>query len=89
MKRGAKKLQGEFTLDIREKCTIPEQSCCELNIGSISSYYGTSVLPDKVATTMAYVPFQTDTTMYKPETALKYGTVFPDLNKPFLGGKCI
>ena len=76
-------------MDIREKCTIPEQSCRELNIGSISSYYGTSVLPDKVATTMAYVPFQTDTTMYKPETALKYGTVFPDLNKPFLGGKCI
>ena len=76
-------------MDIREKCIIPEPTCCDLNIIGTGSYYGTSVLPDKVVTTMAYVPFQTDTTMYKPETALKYGTVFPDLNKPFLGGKCI
>jgi len=76
-------------LDINEKCKIAETDRCEVNICSTGSYYGTSTLPDTVVTAMAYVPFQTDTTMYKPEAALKYGTAFPDLNKPFLGGKCI
>lgn len=53
-----------------------------------SEYFGTPTLPETVAVTMAYIPFQTDTTQYMPETALKYGTLFPDLNKPFLGGAC-
>ncbi len=51
-------------------------------------YIGITVLPETVATKKAYVPFQTDTTEYKPEKALKCGTLFPDLNKPFLGGAC-
>ncbi len=51
-------------------------------------YFGVPTFPETVATTMAYVPFQTDTTQYTPETALKYGTLFPNLNKPFLGGAC-
>ena len=51
-------------------------------------YFGTPTLPETVATTMAYIPFQTDTTQYTPEAALKYGTLFADLNKPFLGGRC-
>ncbi|MBR0540943.1 MAG: spore coat associated protein CotJA [Clostridia bacterium] len=38
---------------------------------------------------MAYVPFQTNTTEYTLETALKNGTLFADLNKPFTGGKGI
>jgi len=76
-------------LSTKDKCNTPEPACCEVNICSTGSYYGTSALPDTTVTAMAYVPFQTDTTMYKPEAALKYGTVFPDLNKPFLGGKCI
>ena len=53
-----------------------------------SEYFGTTILPETVAVTMAYVPFQTDTTEYTPEMALKCGTLFPDLNKPFLGGVC-
>ena len=53
-----------------------------------SEYFGTPILPETVAVTMAYVPFQTDTTEYTPEKALKCGTLFPDLNKPFLGGEC-
>lgn len=76
-------------MDTREKCQASSSDRCEINICGTSSYYGTSALPDTVVTAMAYVPFQTDTTIYKPETALKYGTAFPDLNKPFLGGKCI
>ena len=51
-------------------------------------YNGISKLPQDTVTTMAYVPFQTNTTQYAPETALKNGTLFADLNKPFYGGKC-
>ncbi len=53
-------------------------------------YTGITPLPKNPVTTMAYVPYQTDTTMYSPENALKFGTAFVDLNKPFYayGGKC-
>ena len=53
-----------------------------------SEYTGVSPLPKTVVTAMAYVPFQTNTTQYQPENALKQGTLFANLNKPFLGGKC-
>lgn len=53
-------------------------------------YTGITPLPENPVTTMAYVPFQTNTTMYSPENALKFGTAFVDLNKPFYayGGRC-
>lgn len=54
-----------------------------------SEYFGVTPLPETVTTTMAYVPFQTNTTEYTLETALKNGTLFADLNKPFTGGKGI
>lgn len=59
-----------------------------IGIQSENKYSGTSALPKDAAVTMAYVPFQTDTTQYTPEMALSEGTLFPNLNKPFLGGKC-
>ncbi len=59
-----------------------------IGIQSENKYSGTSPLPKNAAVTMAYVPFQTDTTQYTPEMALSEGTLFPNLNKPFLGGKC-
>lgn len=34
---------------------------------------------------MAYVPWQTFQQVYEPDKALEYGTIFPELNKPFLG----
>ena len=34
---------------------------------------------------MAYVPWQRWGTLYDPEKGLECGTIFPDLNKPFLG----
>ena len=43
-------------------------------------------LPEDAAVTMAYVPFQTDNGVYEPAQALKSGTVFPVLDKPFLAG---
>lgn len=42
-------------------------------------------LPENPAVTMAYVPFQTDKSIYEPEMALREGTLFPVLNKPFHG----
>ncbi|MEG2395889.1 MAG: spore coat associated protein CotJA [Oscillospiraceae bacterium] len=64
------------------------ENCDCNNINEISEYKGVSSLPKVTTVTMAYVPFQTDTTMYDDETALKNGTAFPSLDKPFLGGKC-
>ena len=63
--------------------TKQKPECVEVR----SDYYGTPALPEKTVTTMAYVPFQTDTTQYTPEDALKFGTLFANLNKPFSGGK--
>lgn len=34
---------------------------------------------------MAYVPKQKFLNVYEPDKALKIGTIFPELNKPFLG----
>ena len=44
-----------------------------------------SALPDDPVVAMAYVPFQTDTAAYDEMQALKAGTLFPVLDKPFLG----
>ena len=42
-------------------------------------------LPANPVVAMAYVPFQTDTTTFDELQALACGTLFPCLNKPFLG----
>lgn len=34
---------------------------------------------------MAYVPWQTFTKSYEPQKALMIGTIFPELDKPFVG----
>jgi len=44
-----------------------------------------TALPDEPVVTMAYVPMQTDSTMYDDMKALAEGTLFPVLNKPFAG----
>jgi len=36
---------------------------------------------------MAYVPMQELNSVYEPETALTTGTLFPDLDKPWLAGR--
>ncbi len=43
-----------------------------------------------MALAIAYVPWQRWNETYEPEKALKAGTIFPELNKPFLGkrGAC-
>lgn len=42
--------------------------------------------PDNADVTMAYIPYQLDRTSYSQDEALKNGTLFTALNKPFLGG---
>lgn len=42
-------------------------------------------LPQDAAVTMAYVPLQLELVTYDEDKALKNGTLFPALNKPFLG----
>ena len=45
----------------------------------------TSALPENPVATMAYVPFQTDATVYDEMKTLRAGTLFPVLDKPFKG----
>ncbi len=42
--------------------------------------------PDDYSVAMAYVPVQTDTTVYDEMQALCEGTLFAALNKPFMRG---
>lgn len=42
-------------------------------------------LPEDASVTMAYVPLQLELVTYDAEKALNNGTLFPVLNKPFMG----
>lgn len=44
----------------------------------------TSRADNEYALAMAYVPWQYFTTVYEPDKALEIGTIFPELDKPFL-----
>ena len=48
-------------------------------------YTGLTPLPANPVTAMAYIPFQTDRTVYEADNALLRGTLFPNLDKPFTG----
>ncbi|WP_460645423.1 spore coat associated protein CotJA [Lacrimispora brassicae] len=37
---------------------------------------------------MAYVPWQRWQQVYSVDVAISVGTIFPDLNKPFIMGGC-
>ena len=45
------------------------------------------LFPEKTPVAMAYVPFQQFGTLYEPEKGFEAGTMFPDLDKPFWGGR--
>ena len=42
-------------------------------------------LPSVVVEAMAYVPFQQYKTVYSEDKGFERGTIFPELDKPFLG----
>nr|WP_319489076.1 spore coat associated protein CotJA [uncultured Caproiciproducens sp.] len=44
-------------------------------------------LPEITVVAMAYVPFQQFGILYDPEMGLSNGTIFPELDKPFLGSR--
>ena len=43
---------------------------------------------DGMPLAMAYVPWQHWNKIYDLEKGLEVGTIFPELNKPFLGSRC-
>jgi hypothetical protein len=45
---------------------------------------------EKFAVAMAYVPWQNFDKLYDDlEKAYRVGTIFPELNKPFTGRRCV
>jgi hypothetical protein len=42
-------------------------------------------LPEDATVTMSYIPLQLELVTYDEDKALNNGTLFPVLNKPFLG----
>mgnify|MGYP002626196443 CR=1 FL=1 len=62
----------------------PDPGKTEVYSGSF--FDGISALPADAAVTMAYVPFQLNTARYDDDEALCRGTLYVDLNKPFLRG---
>lgn len=53
----------------------------------INSNGSMTPLPGNLSVAMAYVPFQCLMKTYDADRALEAGTLFPDLNKPFLNGR--
>ncbi len=48
-----------------------------------------AALPKGMALAMAYVPFQMWETPYEDDVAFSRGTVFPCLDKPFIGEEAV
>lgn len=67
-------------------CGVPMQQAANRNCCPCPPAGETlTPLPADPVVTMAYVPFQTDSSVYATEQALLMGTLFPVLNKPFTG----
>lgn len=47
-----------------------------------------TMFPSETPVGMAYVPFQQWRETFDADTALSRGTLFPELDLPFLGGGC-
>ena len=50
--------------------------------------YPKHTMPDNFKIAMSYVPYQTLGEIYSEEAALFSGTLFPELDKPFMKGRC-
>lgn len=62
--------------DLKENVRSSDKECKSEN---------KAIFPEKTALAMAYVPYQTEFTVYDSMKALKSGTLFPCLDKPFAG----
>ena len=83
---GIQSLEGESALIYQKNCAYPQQTFARQNNCQCPVEGTIPALPDDATVTMAYVPFQTDNSVYEPMQALASGTVFPVLDKPFLAG---
>lgn len=66
---------------------MPQRTCH----GTVSDRTLPMMSAQEYVVAMAYVPWQNFTTVYEPDRALTVGTIFPELDKPFLaarGGEC-
>ncbi len=74
-------------MDLFDSCPLGKllgeaEDCIVTNTGS-------DVLPEKLSYGMAYVPFQKWGRIYESDVALMRGTVFPCLDKPFIGEEAV
>ena len=78
--RRSNKLKENFDMNYSPGAqrTVQKQPSCDLSTAI-------TPLPENPVVAMAYVPFQTDSTTFDEMQALACGTLFPSLNKPFLG----
>ncbi len=61
---------------------------CNCNSIGKCSAMAKAFLPEDMTVTMAYIPFQLDVSHYSVDDALRRGTLFCDLDKPFKG-RCV
>ncbi len=63
------------------QCRMQNQCRCETQFPKVETAKDMMVA-------MAYVPWQYFGEVYEPDKALKIGTIFPELNKPYTGRSC-
>ncbi len=61
---------------------------CNMNIVKKCNIQPCGIFPECTPIAMAYVPFQELNDLYDDCKAFERGTLFPCLDKPFLGGCC-
>lgn len=60
------------------------------NVTEISSSNPCSVFTNQpISLAMAYVPFQQWRNIYDPELGIERGTIFAELDKPFIGEEAV
>jgi len=68
---------------------MPSAKPAAANVPDTAEMIGTvpPFMPDDFVVAIAYVPFQNYQTTYDTEQGFNAGTIFPELNKPFLAGE--
>ena len=59
------------------------------NTRSVGGCEAATPFPEEYSVAMAYVPMQTDISVYDEMKAFEVGTLFPVLNKPFNPARCL
>ena len=77
---------SEFEKDLSAECCIFGcDSCKDRNTPRTGSMM--NVFPENISLAMAYVPYQEWRDLYDETMALRQGTLFAELDKPFLGSE--